>query len=283
MTKKSTKTRGSATRKVAAKRKPGRKPAPTADFNEETDVLREAAKTLGFKPFECRIKRGASPNGYGDAYMLTCGQREYFVMESSDEFEAAAVEGVENDLDKNPELFDRNFIQSHVNIERLRRDLHGDVYNSNYDDFLEEANQQPMRFLKKHDIDIPSPSEKQMRDHAEAMSDDDKSASVIYDELIAEDEESRWITMGEDPEVPDSEVESVAEAQTEEQLRDPIDYLEDIYGPQEAVAQAIKIGGIDARAAAEEAVHLDGPEHFMCGYDNNYQTTRSGFIVWRHS
>jgi len=204
-------------------------------------------------------------------------------MENHDEFEAAAVEGVEDDLDDSPENFSRDFIQNHIDVERLRRELHGDVYSSNYDDLLEEAEQRPMRFLKEHNIDVPSPSEKQMRDHAEAMSDDDKSASVIYDELIAEDEESRWITMGEDPEVPDSEVESVAEAQTEEQLRDPIDYLEDIYGPQEAVAQAIKIGGIDARAAAEEAVHLDGPEHFMCGYDNNYQTTRSGFIVWRHS
>ena len=256
------------------------------DFSHDEDgVLAEIAKCLDFDPDELTIKSGSSPNGHGDAYTISTrgGRKEYIVMEDEESFESAAIEGVERDLDENPEGFNRNFLENFINIGRLRRELHSDVYDSAYDSLREEAERRPEEFLKQHSIDFPSPSEKQMREYAESESDDEKSASQIYEELIQGDNEDRWIAMGEEPTVPDDEIENVAEEVTNDQLRDPIAYLSEIYDSSEAIKQAFDMGGIDTKKAAEQAVSDDGAAHFMCGYDGNYDTSPSGFVYWQHN
>lgn len=79
------------------------------------------------------------------------------------------------------------------------------------------------------------------------------------------------------------EIEELAEKQAEAQLRDPMEYLEDIYGREDAVKQAITIAGIDTAAAAEEAVNVDGPGHFLSSYDGSTHETKSGLVYWRHN
>ena len=54
---------------------------------------------------------------------------------------------------------------------------------------------------------------------------------------------------GERSEPDQSQIEELAEKQTEEQLSDPMQYLDDLYG-NEAAAKAIEIAGIDIDAAA---------------------------------
>jgi hypothetical protein len=85
---------------------------------------------------------------------------------------------------------------------------------------------------------------------------------------------------GEMPD-PDDYIEEVAEKMTEERLKDPIAYLEDIYGAEDAVKQAIEIAGIDVDAAAEDAVDTDGAAHFLARYDGNSYETKSGLVYWR--
>ena len=65
-----------------------------------------------------------------------------------------------------------------------------------------------------------------------------------------------------------------------DQLKDPMDYLRDIYGG-DASKEAIRIAGIDIDAAAEDAVDTDGPEHFVARYDGKSHETRSRFVYWR--
>jgi len=67
---------------------------------------------------------------------------------------------------------------------------------------------------------------------------------------------------------------------TREQLRDPMQYLDDICG-DDAAAQAIKIAGIDVEAAAEDAVDTDGAGHFLSIYDGETHETKSGLVYWR--
>jgi hypothetical protein len=38
---------------------------------------------------------------------------------------------------------------------------------------------------------------------------------------------------------------------------------------------------IDREAAAKDAVAMDGWEHFLAGWDGNYQTLPSGAVYWR--
>jgi hypothetical protein len=259
------------------------KPSRKVDFNDEEAVLKEVCKELDLDPSDCQISSGTAPNGYGSAYTITTGHLEYIVMENDDEFEAAARNGVESDLRDDPSNFDSNFIESHINLDRLRDALHSDVSDSNFDALNDEAERHPMDFLKDNNIDIPPPSEKQLRDHAELESNDEKSADEIYDDLLTMDPEEQWDAIGEEPEVAHSDITDAADELATAQLKDPMEYLTDMYGRNDAPKKAIEIAGIDVEKAADEVVSTDGAAHFMCGYDGKYDTTKSGFIVWRHN
>jgi len=277
---------GSARRVPKASSITARGTPKIADFEDEDAVLAEVAKVLDEESSSLRIRRGSAPNGYGDAYQITSRSREWYVMENDDEFRAAAVNGVERDLVDEPEMFPTDFLQGHINMEKLRDELMSDVTDSNLESLRDEAEQHPIRFLKDNSIDLPEPSEKQIREWADAF---DKTEDDLT-KFRAQDAEDQWIEIGEEPTVTDSDIEEVAESLARDQLRYPMEYLRDIYGDDTA-KKAIEIAGIDYKAAADEAVSTDGPEHFMCSYDGNYQTTPSGFIqttpsgfiLWRHN
>ena len=226
-----------------------------ADFDDEDQVLGEIARALDIDRDELTIRNGSSPSGYGDAYTITThgGHKEWIVMRNDDEFNAAAVEGVRNDLQESPEIFEPNFLRSHIDMDRLKRDLSSDLSDSNTD-YVNDL--EPERFWREasdRGLDIP----------------DDVQAAL---------------DAGDDPREPTgAEEEEFEEDMTKEQLKDPIGYLEEIYSKEEAQAKAAEIGGIDLDAAAEEAVRTDGAAHFMCSYDGNYETSPSGFIYWRHN
>jgi hypothetical protein len=239
--------------KAAASRKP-RKPC-VADFDDEDQVLGEIARELDIDRDEIIIKGGACPNGYGNGYHLLThgGGKEWFVMRNDDEFEEAAVEGVKNDLQESPESFEPNFIQHHIDMNRLRLNLSSDLSDSNTDYVTDLEPERFWRETSDRGLDIP----------------DDVQAAL---------------DAGDDPREPTgAEEEKFEEDMTNEQLKDPIRYLEDIYGREDAQKKAAEIGGIDVDAAAEEAVRVDGAAHFMCSYDGNYETSPSGFIYWRHN
>ena len=73
----------------------------------------------------------------------------------------------------------------------------------------------------------------------------------------------------------------MAEEMTEEHLEDPMQYLRDIYGDQEATKEAIRIAGIDIDEASEDAISQDGWQHFLARYDGNSNELESGFTYWR--
>ena len=277
-------TKSHKTSKAPAHKSVARRAPRKVDFDDEEAVLKEVCKALDIDPSDCQIRMGSAPNGYGRAYTISEGRHtEYIVMENEDEFETAAREGVESDLRDEPGNFNQNFIESHINIDRLRDELHSDVSESNFESLQDEAERHPMKFLADHNIDIPSPSEKQLRDHAELESSDEKSADEIYAELLEKDPEDQWDAIGEEPEVSDSDIRAAADDLASSQLQDPMEYLADIYGRQDAAKKAVEIAGIDVEKAADEAVSTDGAAHFMCNYDGEYDTTKSGFIVWRHN
>lgn len=219
------------------------------DFDDEEAVLAEIASEFKIDEDELDIseERGLSGFGAGTVYEVTiAGSRtgkEWQVVESTDQMRELAVEVVKQDLESEPEIFNRDFIEQHINMSRLRRDLHSDV---------RDMNEESLRDMRDRDF---------------------WRTATDYIEVPEEDE---------DGDMPDPEdfIEDVAEAMTEEQLKDPMSYLEDIYG-DEAVEQAIKIAGIDIDAAAEDAVDTDGAEHFLARYDGNYHETKNGLVYWR--
>lgn len=281
--------------KTKAKKKPTPKKAPKStkwktvkvDWSEVEDVKHAMALELDVPPMDLEIEEDRGMSGFGDGtvYRVTTGRQgpEYMVAEDVDSAEKLAISIVLQDLKDSPEIFEQNFIQSHIDEDRLRRDLHSDVFNSNYERLKEDAERRPMEFLKANSLDVPEPTEAEMKKHAEAMSDDETPASEILGKLKSGDmdAEDKWIEMGEEPEVPEKEISDLCESETEEQLKDPVSYLEDIYGREDAVKKAIEIAGIDEQAAAEEAVSTDGAGHFLSGYDGHLHTGPGGIVYWR--
>ena len=220
----------------------------TVDFGDEDAVLAEMAKELDIDPDELKIqddRSGFSVQAY--EIMIKGGkQKEWKVVASEDDERELALEIVKQDLDDQPEIFNKDFIESHIDIDRLRRDLESDV-QSNIEERLRD--ERPNDFWKEYEragFDAPE-----------------------------EDEDGER----EDPD--DSHIEELAEQQTEEMLKDPMDYLADIYGREDAVKQAIEIAGIDINAAAEDAVDTDGAAHFLSSYDGQSYTTKGGLVYWR--
>jgi len=228
---------------VAAKRKPK---ATGIDFSDEEAVLAEMAEALDIDPDELEIEEsGLTDFGVGTVYTIRIngGNKEWTVAENYDQQRALAIEVVKQDLEEEPSNFNKDFIEQHINIDRLRRDLEPDLRSNNEEHLRDMRDRDFWREAERY-IDVPEKDE--------------------------------------DGEMPDPEdyIEEVADKMTEEQLKDPMAYLEDLYG-DDAAKQAIEIAGIDVDAAAEDAVDTDGEAHFLARYDSNDYHTKSGLVYWR--
>lgn len=228
-----------------------------ADFDDEDAVLGEVARALKIDPDDLQIgeNRGLTGFGAGTVYEITIvGGRtgkEWSVVEDDDQMRELALEVVKQDLEQEPEIFTQSWLEDFVDKDRLRRDLESDVMNMAMDDLSDQAGRDPESFWQQAEqwgMDAP--------------------------EEDLDDEDWEW------PEPSQSDIEELAEKITDDQLKDPMQYLEGIYG-DEAAQKAIEIAGIDIDAAAEDAVDTDGAEHFLARYDGNYYETKSGFVYWR--
>lgn len=220
----------------------------SVDFDDEDAVLADIGEALDIDPDELKIRddrSGFSVQAY--EIMIKGGkQKEWKVVASEDDERELALEIVKQDLDESPENFNQDFIEQHIDMDRLRRDLESDVQSGNEERLRDER---PNDFWKEYEragFDAPE-----------------------------EDEDGER----EDPD--DSHIEELAQSITDEELKDPMSYLDDIYGKEDAVKKAIEIAGIDIDAAAEDAVDTDGPAHFLSSYDGNSYTTKGGLVYWR--
>lgn len=219
------------------------------DFDDEDAVLEEMAHELDCDPEDLTIDdegRGFSGFGVGTFYLVELGSKEYIVARDDDEVHELAVEVVKQDLEEDPSLFNQSFIESHIDTDKLKRELKHDVMSSNEDRVREMRTEEFWDEAERFGMDVPE-----------------------------EDED------GELPDPEDADLDDLAERMTDQELEDPMQYLEDIYGSEDAVKQAIEIAGIDVDAAAKEAVSSDGEGHFLSSYDGNINETKHGLPYWR--
>jgi hypothetical protein len=227
---------------------PRQKKKTEIDYGDEEAVLAAVAKELETDVEELSIEEDSGLSGFGEGtiYLVSEGRNiEYNVAENYDQAYALAVAVVKQDLEQEP---NKNFIESHINKDRLRDALVGEILDRHIEDVTLQAERNPDRFWKDYEregFDAPEENED-----------------------------------GERPEPDQSQIEELAEKYAEDRLQDPMEYLDEIYG-DEAAAKAIEIAGIDIDAAAEEAVDTDGWEHFLARYDGNSHETASGLVYWR--
>jgi hypothetical protein len=214
------------------------------DFSDEEAVLAEMERELDNNRLIINEDKGLSSFSTGTVYRVESGNKEWMVVENSDQERELALAIVTQDLDDSPENFTQSWLEGFINIDRLRRDLHSDVFDMNYTSLEEMSEKEIVRLAEQYGIDQPD-------------EDTDEDAASQFE----------W------------DLDELAEKMTEEQLKDPMSYLDDIGG--DAVKKAIEIAGIDIDAAAEDAVNTDGPGHFLSSYDGNTSETKGGLVYWR--
>jgi len=228
--------------------------ADSVDFDDEDSVLAEMARELDIDPDELRIKESHLGDfGAGTVYEVTIrgsknGGKEWHVVADDDQERKLALAIVKQDLEESPENFNQDFIESHIDMDRLKRDLESDLQSQNEETLRDMRDREFWREWEREGFDTPE-----------------------------EDED------GDVPSPDEDQIVELAERQTEEQLKDPMSYLEDIYGREDAVKKAIDIAGIDVDAAAEDAVDTDGAAHFLSSYDSNSYVTKGGLVYWRQN
>ena len=224
--------------------------ADAIDFDDEEAVLADVAHALEMDPEELAIEEaGATSFRTGTVYSITIGGgmhgKEWEVVRDTDQARELAIAIVTQDLEQEPEIFNQSFIESHIDTKKLKDELWSDVLNTREDDLRDMRDRDFWREWEREGFDEPE-----------------------------EDED------GDVPSPTDEQIEELAERQAEDQLRDPMAYLEDIYG-DDAAKEAIRIAGFDVEAAADEAVSTDGEGHFLSGYDGQTHETDAGLVYWR--
>jgi len=290
----SKKGRKTVVRRSRVARKP--KVLEPVDFEDAKAVLAEFCRVEKEDPEDWKIEEAEGLGSFGVAtvYRVKCGQREYTIVESEDVLRELALAVVKQDLDQEPEIFNQSFLEGHIDKEKLRNALHGDVYDMVYDDLKEAAEKDPLEFWDVHGGDVPVPERAVVEKYVastfnttEAEESTPEGQAELADEVdrICDlDVSDQWAEISDEPEVPSGMIDTAADLETSERLSDPVEYMKGIYGDAEGIKQALNVAGIDIDKAAEEAVDTDGPEHFICRYDGNSHTTSpSSFAYWREN
>jgi len=189
---------------------------------------------------------------------------DYNVMESEEAAEELALEFVRDDLENEPELFNRDWLQGHIDTDHLRDELRSDV---------EEGNRSYYE-----DIASESSDEYQTRQVEELIQ------GGYLDEGDVKGEDGELVDLDANQEAAErvqEAVERAIEAKTTSDLEDPVAYLENFYSKEDAIKRAMDIRGINIEEAAKEAVALDGWAHFLSRYDGDYGTTKDGRVYFR--
>jgi len=191
------------------------------------------------------------------SFQVSDSHNEWFTVFSD---ENAAVEcaeaSVREDLEHEPQNFNQNFLTNFINLDKVRRDLHDFARDDDY------WNDQWPEY-------------------------EDKIAKLIEDNLLGEDPllsstgRKRKLTPKVEKMIDDL-WEKMIEDFANERLEDPIGFLEDINGREEAVKEAMRIGGIDITACAERAVSLDGWRHYLSHNDGLSHDLPGGAIYVLH-
>lgn len=232
-----------------AKRRSAR--APEVDIENEESVLAEIAAALDEDPDTLYVEHDKNYESFGAGTVWRVepgGTREYFVMADASAADDLAIEMVKQDLETEPEIFNQSFIEQYIDEKKLAEELKSDV-EENQRESLSEAPAKNF-WLEAEGVGMYVPEE-----------DDD----------------------GERRDPTEEEIDEAAGLLADVVLKNPMQYLEDIYGKEDARKQAIEIAGLDIDKAAKEAINADGAGNYLSSYDGELNETPGGFAYWRHN
>jgi hypothetical protein len=182
------------------------------------------------------------------------GNKEYLIFRNNDEAEAFTLNIIRDDLESEPDIFNQDWLRSFIDQDRLAREI-GDPYEDwedevnslDYEELLE-------RLEKESYVDYADPvfykknGEPRVKNKVRA-----KALDAVRDEYI----------------------------EKEKPAVNPMDYMEEMYGKEQAAAEALKMAGFDVDAAAKSALQADGWPHFINRWDGNSEELENGAVYCR--
>ncbi len=194
------------------------------------------------------------------------GRQEWLVFRNEDTAHAAAVERAASGIDEG--LFNQDWLISYIDVDHLRHELHSDVDNTTRESFEEEYPD----YEAKRDFFLE-----------DGQLDEDECYTTETDEDGDETQVEIDPSEGKLARKIDSLFDDLVEAKVQRALRDPIQYLQDIFGNTDGLTQAMELGGINKHRAAEDAVQEGGPAHWLAPYDSDQTDLPSGAIAFRQN
>lgn len=187
-------------------------------------------------------------------FKVDVGNKEWLFFKSEDEAETYALEIVRNDLKTEPEIFSQDWLREFVDEDRLRNAIgdpyeewENDVRNLDYEDLLDKMVEE--NYVEDDDpVFFKKNSDKRIENPVRV-----KALNKIMEDFI-EKKKPSW---------------------------EPWEWLEDVYGKEEAPKRAIEMVGIDVDEAAKSAVATDGWPHFIARYDGNSHYLENGSTYCR--
>jgi hypothetical protein len=211
---------------------------------EFTDLVIQIdmATELGVEPSELTVEES---DGGGGEFRVRLGRsREFMVVADDDTARRIAVGYVADMIKDDPSSFNQDFIGQHIDQKKLKEWVYDAAMEDDYAD--EIARHEPDRFWEEAaQWKIPKLPKRRPKD------------------------------------IPQKYIDALKEKIAEDRSREPMSFFEDMYSREDAIRHAIDAAGIDVDSAAEEAVNVDGWEHFLATYDGNSHTTRTGYVYWR--
>ena len=181
----------------------------------------------------------------------------YKVWKNDDLAEAEALEQVRNDLESEPENFNQDWLTNFIDLDRLRNTLRQDQDTWTREDFDDQH--------------------RDYEDKVKAMVEAGKLDEGIF---FKQNGELRKVTPEREA-LLERAIEEWVEEEVANRLSDPMEYLDEIYGKEDALKQAKEWGGIKIDDAAKSAVNTDGWQHFISHYDGKSIDLKSGAVAVR--
>ena len=161
---------------------------------------------------------------------------EWRIYQTEDEARTEALRRVRDDLENEPGLFTQNWLENFIDMDRLKHHLSEEARDIEW--LLQMSEQEQVDYLIK-------------QSHFNQEDFYNEEGDFVPNEDLLEAGREKFV-----------------EKQVED--FDPMGWMRDVYGREEAAKEAIEAVGINYDAAAESAVNADGWAHFLSTYDGNY-------------
>lgn len=191
-----------------------------------------------------------NPDDATTVYVKTLGDtEEYLIFKDEDVARAAAIADLKNSYESEPEIYTNDFTMEFIDKDKLAQAI-GDP-NEDWGD--EERN---LDYEEKLD----------------RMVEEDRIES---DDPIFFKRDGDKRTQNRDRERQLDEIVDKWAEDTKPEI-DPMQWLEDVYGKEEAKKEALKLAGIDVDKWAEAAIDADGWPHQIARYDGHSIQLKDG-------